>query len=84
MQRLNVMINGVPLNDAESQLVYWVDIPEIASSTENIQIQRGAGLSAHGSGAFGGAINLQTSTIQDEAGARLITSGGSFAHCAIH
>ncbi|MEJ5303313.1 MAG: TonB-dependent receptor [Bacteroidales bacterium] len=78
MQRLNVMINGVPLNDAESQLVYWVDIPEIASSTENIQIQRGAGLSAHGSGAFGGAINLQTSTIQDEAGARLITSGGSF------
>ncbi|MGC8865834.1 MAG: TonB-dependent receptor [Bacteroidales bacterium] len=78
MQRINVMINGVPLNDAESQMVYWVDVPDIASSTENIQIQRGVGLSAHGSGAFGGAINLQTSAISEEAEAQLISSAGSF------
>lgn len=58
--RVNVTINGVPLNDAESQGTYWVDLPDIASSTSDIQIQRGVGSSTNGAGAFGASINLNT------------------------
>lgn len=58
--RVNVTINGVPLNDAESQGTYWVDLPDIASSTSSIQIQRGVGSSTNGAGAFGASINLNT------------------------
>jgi iron complex outermembrane receptor protein len=50
--RINVTVNGVPLNDAESQSLYWVDLPDLASSTQSIQIQRGVGSSTFGSGAF--------------------------------
>ncbi|HOS49767.1 MAG TPA: TonB-dependent receptor plug domain-containing protein, partial [Bacteroidia bacterium] len=50
--RINVTINGVPINDAESQGMYWVDLPDFASSAENIQVQRGAGSSTNGAGAF--------------------------------
>lgn len=57
---INVTINGIPLNDAESQQVFWVDLPDLTSSTEDIQIQRGVGTSVNGSGAFGGSVNLQT------------------------
>src|SRR4030095_2744243 len=64
--RINVTINGVPLNDAESQLVYWVDLPDFASSTENIQVQRGVGTSTNGAGAFGGSINILTGKISPE------------------
>lgn len=58
--RINVNINGIPLNDAESQMVYWVNIPNLAGMAQKIQIQRGLGSSTGGSAAFGGAINLQT------------------------
>ena len=58
--RINVTIDGIPLNDAESQQVFWVDLPDLASSVENIQVQRGAGTSSNGSGAFGATISLQT------------------------
>ena len=58
--RINVTIDGIPLNDAESQQVFWVDLPDLASSVDNIQIQRGAGTSSNGSGAFGATISLQT------------------------
>ena len=58
--RINVTIDGIPLNDAESQQVFWVDLPDLASSIENIQVQRGAGTSSNGSGAFGATISLQT------------------------
>ena len=58
--RINVTINGVPLNDAESQGVFWVDLPDIVSSVDNIQIQRGVGSSTNGVGAFGGTISLNT------------------------
>ncbi len=58
--RINVSLNGVPLNDAESQSVYFVDLPDLASSLESIQVQRGVGSSANGAGAFGGSINLMT------------------------
>ena len=61
--RINVTINGIPLNDAESQNVYWVNLPDLSSSTENIQIQRGVGSSSNGAGAFGGSISVQTTKI---------------------
>ena len=76
--RINVTINGIPVNDAESQGTYWVDIPDLASSTDNIQIQRGVGTSTNGAGAFGGSLNLQTETPHLYPYSELILSGGSF------
>ncbi|MBO6523328.1 MAG: TonB-dependent receptor [Balneolaceae bacterium] len=76
--RINVTINGIPVNDAESHGVFWVDLPDIASSIENIQIQRGVGTSTNGAAAFGGSINLQTNTSRTEAFAEINTGIGSF------
>ena len=76
--RVNVTINGIPLNDSESQGVFWVDIPDIASSTESIQIQRGVGTSTNGAGAFGGTVNLQTNARKEKAYADIINGYGSF------
>ncbi len=76
--RINVTINGVPLNDSESQGVFWVNIPDIASSTENIQIQRGVGTSTNGPGAFGGTINLQTNARNSKPYGELINAFGSY------
>ncbi len=76
--RINVTINGIPVNDAESQGTFWVDIPDIASSTDNIQIQRGVGTSTNGAGAFGGSLNLQTETVHANPYSELLLSGGSF------
>ena len=61
--RINVTINGIPYNDSESLGTFWVDVPDIASSSQSIQIQRGVGTSTNGAGAFGGSINLQTNTL---------------------
>ena len=58
--RVNVTINGIPFNDAESQGAYWVNMPDISSSTDDIQIQRGVGASSTGASAFGASINLST------------------------
>ncbi len=58
--RINVTANGVPINDAESHNVYWVNMPDLASSIKDIQVQRGAGTSTNGAGAFGGSINMAT------------------------
>src|SRR5690606_28974103 len=76
--RINVTINGIPLNDAESQGVFWVDLPDFASSTEDIQIQRGVGTSTNGAGAFGASINLNTNKLNREAYASVAGSVGSF------
>ncbi len=76
--RINVTINGIPVNDAESHQVYWVDLPDLASSTDNIQIQRGVGTSTNGTGAFGGSVNIQTSTLHNKPYASINTSAGSF------
>ncbi|HEY5692807.1 MAG TPA: TonB-dependent receptor [Cyclobacteriaceae bacterium] len=76
--RINVTINGIPYNDSESQGVFWVDIPDIATSTQSIQIQRGVGTSTNGAGAFGASINLQTNTKIVEPYVELINSIGSF------
>jgi iron complex outermembrane receptor protein len=76
--RINVTLNGIPYNDSESQGVYWVDVPDIATSTQSMQIQRGVGTSSNGAGAFGATINLQTNTRNDQAYADVINSFGSF------
>ena len=76
--RVNVTINGIPYNDSESLGTFWVDIPDIASSSQSVQIQRGAGTSTNGAGAFGAAINLQTNTRNDLPYAELLTAAGSF------
>ena len=61
--RINVTINGIPYNDAESLGTFFVDLPDISSSANNIQIQRGVGTSANGAGSFGGSINLSTNEL---------------------
>jgi iron complex outermembrane receptor protein len=76
--RINVTVNGIPLNDAESQGVFWVNMPDFASSINSIQIQRGAGTSTNGAGAFGASINIQTTTLNKEAYAEIANSFGSF------
>lgn len=76
--RINVTVNGIPLNDAESQGVFWVNMPDFASSVNSIQIQRGAGTSTNGAGAFGASINIQTTTLNKEAYAEIANSFGSF------
>lgn len=76
--RINVTINGVPLNDAESQNVFWVDLPDFASSVDNIQVQRGVGTSTNGPGAFGGTVGLNTHTFNGEAYAEVGGTIGSF------
>ena len=77
--RINVTINGIPYNDSESQGTYWVDIPDVASSTQSIQIQRGVGTSTNGGSAFGASVNLQTNTLAKDPYTELYASGGSFS-----
>ncbi len=76
--RINVTINGIPLNDSEEQAVYWVDIPDLASSIQSMQIQRGVGSSTNGAGDFGASINIQTTKLEPDAYGDLTASYGSF------
>ncbi|MGV8877413.1 MAG: TonB-dependent receptor [Sphingobacteriaceae bacterium] len=76
--RINVTINGIPYNDSESQGAIFVDLPDFASSVDNIQIQRGVGTSTNGAGAFGASINVQTTTRNDTAYAELNNAAGSY------
>ncbi|NEQ49482.1 MAG: TonB-dependent receptor, partial [Leptolyngbya sp. SIO3F4] len=76
--RINVTVNGIPLNDAESQGVFWVNMPDFASSVSSIQIQRGVGTSTNGAGAFGATVNLNTIETQEEAYGIYSGSVGSF------
>jgi iron complex outermembrane receptor protein len=76
--RINVTINGVPINDAESHTVFWVNMPDFSSSLESIQVQRGVGTSTNGSGAFGASINMETSTHSEKPYAEINLAGGSF------
>jgi iron complex outermembrane receptor protein len=78
MNRINVGINGIPLNDAESHGTWFVDQPDLASSIENVQVQRGAGTSVNGAAAFGATINLQTNTFTPDAYAEYKTAIGTF------
>lgn len=76
--RVNVTINGVPVNDAESQGVFYVNMPDLVSSVNNIQVQRGIGASSNGAGAFGATINFQTNQLNEKAYAQVISTAGSF------
>ena len=76
--RVNVTINGIPYNDAESQGTFWVNMPDFASSTESLQLQRGVGTSTNGAGAFGASLNILTDAVSREAYATLAGSAGSF------
>ena len=75
---LNVTVNGIPYNDAESQGTFWVNMGDFASSTQSLQLQRGVGTSTNGSGAFGASLNILTDAISEEAGGEISNSFGSF------
>ena len=76
--RINTTVNGIPYNDAESHSVYFVDMPDFAASTDNIQIQRGVGSSTNGAGAFGGTVNIQTNNLNRQSYAGWSSAAGSF------
>ena len=78
VSRINVTTNGIPLNDAESHGVWWVDLPDIAASTQRIQVQRGVGTSTNGAGVFGASINLQTNSLDSNYYAEIKSTAGSF------
>lgn len=77
-QRINVTLNGIPLNDAESMGSFFVNLPDFASSIESIQIQRGVGTSTNGAGAFGASLNIQTDVLETNPYAELNNSFGSY------
>lgn len=77
--RINVTVNGIPINDSESHGTFWVNMPDFASSVNNIQIQRGVGTSTNGAAAFGASVNLQTDMPAQEAYGLIRSSIGSFS-----
>ena len=77
-ERINVTINGIPFNDAESHGSFWVNLGDFASSVENLQLQRGVGTSTNGSGAFGASLNILTDAVSEKAGGEISNSFGSF------
>ena len=76
--RVNITINGIPYNDAESSGTYWVNMPDFASSVESLQLQRGVGTSTNGAGAFGASLNLLTDSYSKESSGEISNSVGSF------
>lgn len=76
--RVNATLNGIPINDAESQATFWVDLPDVVSSAQSIQIQRGIGSSTNGGSAFGGSVSLQTQSPSLKPFVEANISGGSF------
>lgn len=76
--RVNVTINGVPYNDAESQGTFWVNLGDFASSVENLQLQRGVGTSTNGAGAFGASLNILTDSYKEDAQGEISNSIGSY------
>ena len=76
--RINITANGIPMNDAESAQLYWVNMGDFASSVQSMQIQRGVGTSTNGAGAFGATLNMQTENIGIEPFIGLDLSGGSY------
>lgn len=76
--RINVTLNGIPYNDAESQGTFFVDLPDFTSSVNTIQVQRGVGTSSNGAGAFGATINVSTNEVNRDQYAEFNNSYGSF------
>ena len=76
--RVNITINGIPYNDSESQGTFWVNMPDFASSIENLQLQRGVGTSTNGSGSFGASLNILSDGVSDNAFSEIGIAGGFF------
>ena len=76
--RINITANGIPMNDAESHQVYWVNVGDFASSLKDMQVQRGVGTSTNGAGAFGASVNMQTGELNMLPYMRLDASAGSY------
>ena len=76
--QINVTLNGITLNDAESQEVFWVNIPALTGILSGVQVQRGLGTSANGAGAFGASINMNTAFVGPDPTARIDFSAGSY------
>ncbi len=76
--RINVTINGVAMNNPDSHSMYWYDTPDLISSVGTVQVQRGAGISTNGTGAFGGAVNMTTDALSTEFGGSASLSYGSY------
>jgi iron complex outermembrane receptor protein len=76
--RTNITLNGVPFNDAESQGAFLVNLPDLATSAEDIEIQRGVGTSTNGPGAFGASVNLRTTSVKREAWGLIDAGAGSY------
>ena len=76
--QINVTLNGITLNDAESQEVFWVNIPALSSMISSVQLQRGLGTSANGSGAFGASVNMSTASVGPDPFASAELSLGSY------
>ena len=75
---INVTLNGVALNDAESHQVYWVDLPDLASSVDELSIQRGVGSSTNGPGAFAASVAINTMKFDSKPGGKIALGGGAF------
>jgi iron complex outermembrane receptor protein len=75
---INITLNGIPLNDPESHGVWWVNMPDLASSANTLQIQRGVGTSTNGAAAFGASINIQTNQFNADPYAQINSSAGSY------
>ncbi|WP_160711934.1 TonB-dependent receptor [Chitinophaga solisilvae] len=78
LTRINVTVNGIPVNDAESQGTFFVNMPDFASSVNSIELQRGVGTSTNGAGAFGATLNLSTNEFREQAYGEISNSYGSF------
>ncbi|MBI1183229.1 TonB-dependent receptor [bacterium] len=78
LTRINVTVNGIPINDQESHGVWWVNMPDITSSINTIQVQRGVGTSTNGGQAFGSSVNIETTKMALEPSAQVSLSAGSF------
>ena len=76
--RINITANGIPINDPESHKVFWVNMPDLASSLRDVQIQRGAGTSTNGAGAFGGSVNMLTDAPSEDSYAEISGAYGSY------
>lgn len=76
--RINITANGIPINNSESHNVYWVNMPDLASSLRDVQIQRGAGTSVNGAGAFGASVNMLTDAPSHQAYAELSGAYGMY------
>jgi len=77
-EKIQILINGIPVNDPESQVVYWSNWTGLSSNIKSVQVQRGAGLSLYGSGALGGSVNIETIGSAENRNFTLRTSGGYY------